>query len=286
MTRSVARIKNWALYALTALSGAALAGPARAEMTEWGLGFQPAAGEIARRSHEFHDLLLWIITAICLIVTALLIVVMVRFRRARNPEPSRTTHNTAIEIVWTLVPALILVVIAIPSWRLLFYMDVVPETEMTIKATGYQWYWGYQYPDHGGFSFDSFMVPEDQLEGDQVRLLSVDNPIVVPVDTKVRMQVTAADVLHSFALPAQAIKIDAVPGRLNETWFEFDETGTFYGQCSEICGNGHAYMPIEIRVLSQSEFQAWISEAQEQFADTMPERPAAERELAAASARQ
>jgi cytochrome c oxidase subunit 2 len=282
MTRGVARITNWALFALTALAGAALAVPARAGgMTEWGLGFQPAAGEIAERSHDFHHMLLIIISAICALVTALLIIVMVRFRRSRNPEPSRTTHNTAIEVIWTLVPALILVVIAIPSWRLLFYIDVVPETEMTIKATGYQWYWSYQYPDQGGFSYDSFMVPEDQLKEGQPRLLTVDNPLVIPVDTKVRVQVTGADVIHSFAMPAQAIKVDAVPGRLNETWVEFDETGTYYGQCSEICGNGHAFMPIELHVVSRSDFDAWIKQAQDKYADSMPERPTQTREIAA-----
>ncbi|MCE9648183.1 MAG: cytochrome c oxidase subunit II [Parvibaculum sp.] len=187
---------------------------------------------------------------------------MVRFNRKAHPTPSKTSHNTLIEVLWTVLPVLILVVIAIPSFRLLYKELVIPPAELTIKATGNQWYWGYEYPDNGDISFDANMVPEDELAG-RPRLLAADEPVVVPVDTTVRVIVTGADVIHSWAVPAFGVKVDAVPGRLNETWFKATKVGTYYGQCSELCGQGHAFMPIEVHVVSKEEFAAWVEKTKQ-----------------------
>jgi cytochrome c oxidase subunit 2 len=191
--------------------------------------------------------------------------VMVRFRAGRNPVPSKTSHNTIVEVIWTVVPILILVVIAVPSFRLLYFQRDIPEADLTVKAVGYQWYWGYEYPDHGDFAFDSLML-DDAERGDQPRLLATDTAMVVPVGKTVRVVVTGADVLHAFAMPAFGLKIDAVPGRLNETWFKAEKTGTYYGQCSELCGIRHAFMPIRIEVVEPEVFTAWVAEAQEEYA--------------------
>lgn len=228
-----------------------------------GLGLQPGVTPIKEQVHDFHNLLLVIITLICLFVLALLVYVMWRFRASANPTPSKTSHNTLIEVIWTAVPVMILVVIAIPSMKLLYAQDVIPEADMTIKTIGKQWYWTYEYPDHGNFVFDAFMLQDEEAaEQGLPRLLATDRAVVIPVDTTVRILVTAGDVLHSFAVPAFGIKIDAVPGRLNETWVHVTEEGTYYGQCSELCGTGHAYMPIMFEVVSQSAFDAWVSEQQ------------------------
>ncbi|MEQ8164756.1 MAG: cytochrome c oxidase subunit II [Alphaproteobacteria bacterium] len=255
---------------LTLLLGlGSMGGPALAAQPEpWQMGMQPAATPIKAEIEEFHNLLLVIITAISVFVLALLIYVMVRFNARRNPEPGKFTHNTAIEVIWTIVPVIILIVIAIPSFRLLYFNDVVPESDMTIKAVGHQWYWSYEYPDHGDFAFDSFMKEDGDLLEGEPRLLSVDNDLVVPVGKTVRLQVTSTDVLHSFAVPAFGIKIDSVPGRLNETWFRIDRPGMYYGQCSEICGVNHGFMPIAVRALPEEEFNAWLKEAQAEFAGT------------------
>ena len=231
----------------------------------WQLGFQKAGSENMAMITDFNNFLLYIMTAITLIVLGLMVYVMVRFNARANPEPSKTTHNTLVEVVWTVVPILILVVIAIPSFRLLYFQRDIPQADMTVKAVGYQWYWGYEYPDHGDFAFDSLML-SDEERGDQPRLLATDTAMVVPVDTTVRAVVTAADVLHAFALPAFGLKMDAVPGRLNETWFKAEETGTYYGQCSELCGIRHAFMPIRIEVVSKEQFAAWVEEAQAEYA--------------------
>ena len=231
----------------------------------WQLGFQKAGSENMAMITDFNNFLLYIMTAITLIVLGLMVYVMVRFNARANPEPSKTTHNTLVEVVWTVVPILILVVIAIPSFRLLYFQRDIPQADMTVKAVGYQWYWGYEYPDHGDFAFDSLML-SDEERGDQPRLLATDTAMVVPVDTTVRVVVTAADVLHAFALPAFGLKMDAVPGRLNETWFKAEETGTYYGQCSELCGIRHAFMPIRIEVVSKEQFAAWVEEAQAEYA--------------------
>lgn len=235
--------------------------------TDWGIGFQEAVTPVMRQIQDFHNLLLYIITGIVVFVTALLAYVLVRFSAKRNKKPSKTSHNTTIEIIWTVVPVCILLVIAIPSFRLLYFMDKTENPELTLKVIGYQWYWGYEYPDHN-ISFDSYMIPDNEIKEDQVRLLSVDNVVVLPVDTNIQILVTAGDVLHSFAVPAFGIKTDSVPGRLNETWVRIEKEGTYYGQCSELCGQGHAYMPIEIKAVSKDEFNQWLVEAKEKFAQT------------------
>ncbi len=234
--------------------------------TPWQLGFQEPATEFARRADAFHDGMLILIFAIAIFVLLLLLYTMWRFRASANPNPSKTTHNTLVEILWTGIPVLILVIVAVPSFRLLFLSDAVADSQMTIKAIGRQWYWTYEYPDHGDFVFDAFIVEDDDLQEGQPRLLATDNNIVVPVDTKVRLLVTSSDVLHAWAVPSFAIKVDAVPGRTNEIWFQADKTGIFYGQCSELCGSGHGYMPIAVEVVTQDEFDAWVVRAQEQFA--------------------
>ena len=225
---------------------------------DWQLGMQPAASPVADQLHDFHTLLMVIITLICIFVLGLLAFVMWRFNARRNPTPSKTSHNTLIEVVWTIVPVLILLVIAVPSFRLLYYMDRTPDPEMTLIVYGYQWYWGYEYPDQQVPEFSSYMIPDDEIGPDQVRLLSVDNPVVLPVDTDIQILVTAGDVLHSWAVPAFGVKMDAVPGRMNETWARIDEEGTYYGQCSEICGTGHAFMPVEIQAVSREAFDDWV----------------------------
>ncbi len=219
-----------------------------------------AATPVMESVVEFHTLVMWIISAIVLVVLALLLWVMVRYNKRANPVPSKTSHNTLIEIIWTAVPVLILVVIAIPSFRLLYLQDVVPEADLTIKATGYQWYWGYEYPDQGIGEFFANMIPDEEIDPaqGQLRLLSTDYQIVVPVDATVRLNVTAADVIHSWTIPEFGIKMDAIPGRLNETWFRAEQTGVYYGQCSELCGLRHAFMPIEVHVVPQDVFDAWV----------------------------
>mgnify|MGYP006427282221 CR=1 FL=1 len=246
-----------------------LAPPAAAEdlgkAEPWQLGLQEAATPVMEQIQSFHNLLMVIITAITIFVLALLLYVAYRFHERRNPNPSKTSHNTLIEIVWTAVPVIILVVIAIPSFKLLYYEDQVVNSEMTVKAIGRQWYWSYAYPDHGDFQYDSFMTPAEDLGEDEYRKLSVDNPLVLPANTNIRIQITASDVLHSFAMPSFGIKTDAVPGQLNETWARVKEPGMYYGQCSEICGAGHADMPIAVKVLPKDEFKSWIETQQAKY---------------------
>ena len=235
-------------------------------------GLQEAATPVAVDIHHFYNLLLWITSGVTLFVLALLVIVVLKFNRKANPVPSKVSHNTLLEIAWTLVPVLILVVIAIPSFRLLFKELELPNADLTVKATGYQWYWHYEYPE-ASFGFDSNMIAEKDLKEGQLRLLSVDNPLVVPVGETVRVQVTGADVIHSWAMPSFGVKIDALPGRLNETWFRADKAGTYYGQCSELCGNGHAFMPIEIRVVSKEDYATWVAQAKKEFAENGAGRP-------------
>jgi cytochrome c oxidase subunit 2 len=213
----------------------------------------------------FHNLLLYIIIAIMLFVLALLLIVIVKFNARSNPVPSKTTHNTLLEVMWTIIPVAILVVIAIPSFRILFVQLNLPPAEVTVKATGKQWYWSYSYPD-AKFEFDSLMLKENERKPDQPRLLAVDNEMVVPVNKVVRVQVIGADVIHAFAVPSFGIKIDAIPGRLNETWFKATREGVFYGQCSELCGKDHAFMPIAVRVVSEADFAAWLEQAKKKYA--------------------
>ena len=224
------------------------------------MGMQQAATPVMEDIESFHHFLLIIITAIVALVSILLVVVMVRFNRKANPVPSKTSHNTLIEVIWTVVPVMILMAIAIPSFRLLYKELVIPPAELTIKATGNQWFWSYEYPDNGDISFDANLVPDDELKPDQPRLLATDEVVVVPVNEVVRVIVTGGDVIHSWAVPAFGVKIDAIPGRLNETWFKAERTGTYYGQCSELCGQGHAYMPIEVKVVSKEDFAAWVAQ--------------------------
>jgi len=236
------------------------------EPVEGGLNFQPAVTSSAQRIHDFHDMLLVIITAITLFVLVLLIWVVIRYNKKMNPVPSTVTHNVPLEILWTVVPVVILIVIAIPSFKILYKNDRIVNPEMTLKVIGYQWYWGYEYPDHGGIAFNSIMIPEDEITGDQRRLLSTDTPVVIPIDTDIALLVTANDVIHAWTIPAFGVKMDAVPGRTNETWFRVDKPGRYFGQCSEICGKDHAYMPIEIHAVSKEDFKVWVEKAKEEHA--------------------
>ena len=232
----------------------------------WQLGFQDAASQTMRDIVWFHDYMLMpIIVAISAFVLFLMLYAMIRFRASRNPNPSKRTHNVFVEIIWTLVPCLILIVMAVPSFKVLYSQDTIPKADVTIKAIGYQWYWGYEYPDEN-IIFESYMIEEKDLEAGQPRLLAVDNVVVVPVNKVVKVLITANDVLHAWALPAFGVKRDAMPGRINETWFKAERVGTFYGQCSELCGIKHAFMPIEVRVVSEEDYQLWLEEAKIKFA--------------------
>jgi len=240
----------------------------------WQLGLQGSASPVMDDIIWFHDFLLWIIAAITVFVLALLVIVVVKFNHRSNPVPSRTTHNTTIEVLWTVVPVLILVMIAVPSFRLLFYELKIPPADITVKATGKQWFWSYSYPD-SKFEFDSLMVQDKDLKTGQPRLLAVDNEMVVPVNKVVRVLVIGADVIHSFAVPAFGIKIDAIPGRMNETWFKAEREGMYYGQCSQLCGRDHAFMPIAVRVVSEKDYTAWIDQAKKKYATDDSVRPTA-----------
>ena len=235
----------------------------------WQMGLQEAYSPVMERMHDFYTLLLIFQIFIVLLVLGLLAYIIYRFNAKKNPVPSRTSHNTLLEVIWTAVPIAMLVVIAIPSIRLLYYSDRTYDYEMTLKITGHQWYWSYAYPDHGDFEYDSFMIPDDEIDEakGQVRLLSVDNRVVLPVNTKVQLLITSDDVIHNWAVPSLGLKTDAVPGRINETWVEITREGTFYGMCSELCGVNHGFMPIEIQAVSKERFAEWVKEAQEEFAD-------------------
>ncbi len=258
------------LTVFAALTGFALSGPALAQdgiATPWQLGFQEAATPIMRQITDFHNFVNVIITVVALFVLALMIYVMWRFNEKRNPNPSRTSHNTALEVAWTVIPIFILVVIAIPSFRLLFAQYDYPKADVTITATGSQWYWSYEYPDEG-IRFDSIMVAEANLKEGQPRLLTVDNEVVVPVNANVIVGLKSNDVIHDWAMPAFGVKLDAVPGRYQKTWFRAEREGIFYGQCSELCGRNHAFMPIAVRVVSQDEYDAWVAEHKSAAIDT------------------
>jgi len=246
-----------------------LSGPsafaAMGQPSPWQLGLQQAATPVMENVVWFHDFLLYLITAIALFVLVLLVIVIVRFNARANPTPTRTTHNTLLEVMWTLVPVIILVAIAVPSFKLLFLQLTIPPADVTIKAVGKQWYWTYSYPD-SQFEFDSLMLQDKDRKPDQPRLLAVDNELVVPVNKVVRMQVIGSDVIHAFAVPSFGIKIDAIPGRLNETWFKATREGMFYGQCSELCGKDHAFMPIAVRVVSDQDYAAWLEQAKRKYA--------------------
>lgn len=234
--------------------------------TDWQVYFIDAASPIMERITGFHTFVLIITILIAVFVTLLLGYVMVRFRAGANPVPSKTTHNPLLEVLWTVIPVLILAVIAVPSFRLLFFQDAVPEPEMTLRVTGNQWFWTYEYPDSGDFVFDAVMLQDDELEDGQFRLLETDNRVVLPVDTNIRIEITSSDVIHAWAVPAFGIKTDAVPGRSNATWTRIEKEGVYYGQCSELCGIHHGFMPIVVEAVSKERFEAWAVETRAKFA--------------------
>lgn len=259
------RLLAWTAAALGLTSVAARA----ADPVNWQLGLSDPVTPVAAEQIWFHNqLLMPIITIVTVFVTVLLIYTCWRFSEKRNPVPSKTTHHALLEVAWTLIPILILVGISFPSLRLLYMSDDATDAEMTLKVTGHQWYWEYAYPDHGDFSFEAFMVPEDELVEGQKRLMDTDMPVVIPTGTKIRMLITSGDVLHNWSLSEFGVRIDAVPGRLNQAPFMVPEgnEGTYYGFCSELCGKDHAYMPIMVKAVSKAEFEEWVKMAQEEFA--------------------
>jgi cytochrome c oxidase subunit 2 len=232
----------------------------------WQMGFNESVTTVMSDIVHLHDrILLPIIVAISVFVLFLLLYSIFKFRASKNPIPSKTSHNTFIEIMWTVIPCLILIVIAVPSFRLLYKQDIIPKADVTIKATGYQWYWGYEYPDQN-IAFDANMIDTKNLKSSQLRLLETDNHVVVPVNKVVKVLITANDVLHAWAVPSFGVKRDAVPGRINETWFKAEKEGVYYGQCSELCGSRHAFMPITVRVVSDKQYNEWLKESKIKFA--------------------
>ena len=255
---------GFALMALLAGVSPALA----AEPKPWQLGFQEPASLVKIRIHDFHDFLLVVITLISVFVLALLAYICVKFRKSANPTPSKTTHNTSLEVLWTVIPAVILVVIAVPSFKLLFYGDRTPNPEMTLKVIGHQWYWSYEYPDLGEVKFDSNMIADKDLKPGQKRLLDVDQPVVLPINTNIRVQFASTNVMHSWFMPALGIQVYTTPGRLNEGWVNITKEGTYYGQCNQICGVNHGFMPIKVQALSKDAYAKWAEEAKKKFAQT------------------
>jgi cytochrome c oxidase subunit 2 len=267
---------------LTAVSALALALSATAAVAlpqDWQFGFQPSASPVMDQIEGFHNELFWIITAVSIFVLILLGIVVVKFRASANPVPSKVHHNTLLEVAWTLIPVIILVVIAIPSFKLLYYEAEIPTPDVQIRAIGKQWFWTYEYPGaNAGFTYDSLGLSDaDAAKKGEPRLLGVDNIVEVPVNKVVEIETTGADVIHSWALPQMGVKMDAVPGRLNHTWFKATQTGTFYGECSELCGARHAFMPIEVKVVSDAEYAQWLADSKKKFAalDPGPTRVAA-----------
>lgn len=278
LSRTLATVAASAIVAGAATLAPEIASAGTGQPTPWQLNLQGPVTEVAAYINWFHDWLNVIIFAISIFVLALLVYVAFRFNEKRNPTPSRTTHNALLEVAWTVIPVLILVVIAIPSFRLLKLQLEIPQADITVKVTGKQWYWSYEYPQAAGaFGFDSLMLDEAQraeaissnkiTAAEAPRLLAVDNEAVVPVGKVIRVQVTGADVIHKFTVPSFGIKIDAIPGRLNETWFRADREGIYYGQCSFICGQNHAFMPIAFRVVSAERYAAWLEESKKKFAN-------------------
>jgi cytochrome c oxidase subunit 2 len=248
------------------LAAGLLSRPALALPFDWQLGLQPPASPVMTQIEDFHRLLLWIIVAVCLFVLALLAWIIVKYRISANPVPSKVHHNTLLEVAWTIIPVVILVFIAVPSFRLLYFESAIPKPDLTIRAIGKQWYWTYEYPGSGGFTFDSLGLSDaDAAKAHEPRLLGVDNVVYVPVNKVVEIETTGADVIHSWTIPQFGVKMDAVPGRLNHTWFKATKTGTFYGQCSELCGARHAYMPIEVKVVTDAEYAAWLAQAKKKY---------------------
>src|SRR5436190_23268170 len=273
----LSRLSATALIFGILLASAGVAWAGLGQPTPWQIDLQESASPVMDQISTFNTFLFWITTAIALFVLILLAIVIVRFNARANPTPSRTTHNTPIEILWTIIPVIILAAIAVPSFRLLFVQLDVPKPDLTVKVTGKQWFWSYSYPD-SKFEFDSLMVQEKDLKPGQLRLLAVDNEMVVPINKVVHVLVTGADVIHSFAVPSFGIRMDAIPGRINETWFKATTEGVFYGQCSELCGKDHAFMPIAVRVMNQNDFNTWLDSAKQKYAGA----PAAHNAVASA----
>ena len=236
------------------------------QATDWQLSFQNPATDLMGSVVGLHNIILIVMTLVTLFVLFLLFYVSFRFSAKRNPSPSTTTHNTVVEVLWTAIPIVILVVLAIPSFKLLYQQEKSENYDMTVKVIGHQWYWEYEYPDHGDFYFESYMIQDEDLQEGDLRLLTVDNPLVIPANKNIQILITAGDVLHSWAVPSMGLKTDAVPGRLNETWVNVKEPGIYRGQCSEICGSGHGFMPVVVKVLPESEFIAWANEAKNNYA--------------------
>lgn len=267
------RVRNWLGWSVCAAIAMVLAAfdPALAAEDvagipiDRGMGFQAPVTEVAREIHKFYDFLLILCFAVAAFVLALLIYIAVKFNAKANPTPSKTTHNNLIEVIWTIVPIIILGWVSWYSFPLLFLQDTIPPADMTIKVIGQQWYWDYEYPDHGDFAFSATMIPDDELREGQLRLLATDNPIVVPVNKVVRLHITAGDVIHAWTIPSFGMKMDAVPGRINESWFKAEQEGSYFGQCSELCGARHAFMPIEVKVVSEAEFEKWVAEMQREY---------------------
>ncbi|KAA5606060.1 cytochrome c oxidase subunit II [Roseospira marina] len=249
-----------------------------AQPEPWQMWSQPAATPTMHLITDLHAYLNWLMLGVCVAVMGALGFVLWRFHHSRNPEPSTWSHNTPLEVAWTLIPVAILVAVAMPSFKLLYFMDSTEEADFTVKVIGHQWYWSYEYPDHGNFTFDSWMKYPEELEGDEPRLLAVDEHVVVPVGATVRLLFTSDDVIHSWAVPALGIKNDSIPGRISESWMQIEQPGTYYGQCSELCGVNHGFMPIAVRAVPDEEFQAWLADAQENFARVDPPPPARESE--------
>ena len=291
MKSRVQGMRTWAAAAAAGATSAfwgvqAFAEQLMGQPTPGGIGLQPAASPLKHAAHDFHDLILLpIITLICVFVLGLLIWCVVRYNKRSNPIPAKWSHNTVVEVIWTVVPVLILMAISVVSFKLLFAYHDMPKPDLTVKATGYQWYWGYELPDQKVGEFVSNMLPEDEAKARNVPYrLAATEPLVVPVNKTVRVLVTGADVIHAFALPAFGLKIDAIPGRINETWFRAERTGTFYGQCSELCGVDHAFMPLEIKVVTQPEFEAWVASKGGSMTPDAPAAPAAAAPAAADAA--
>ena len=236
------------------------------QATDWQLSFQNPATDLMGSVVGLHNIILIVMSLITVFVLFLLFYVSFRFSAKRNPIPSTRTHNTVVEVLWTAIPIVILVVLAIPSFKLLYQQEKSENYDMTVKVIGHQWYWEYEYPDHGDFYFESYMIQDEDLEEGDLRLLTVDNPLVIPANKNVQILITAGDVLHSWAVPSMGLKTDAVPGRLNETWVNVKEPGIYRGQCSEICGSGHGFMPVVVKVLPEREFMAWANEAKNNYA--------------------
>ena len=255
------RFAVWFLTAISSLIGLA-SHPALAQAPrDWEMGMQPAFSPMKEHIIWLHNLVLVIITLVTLFVGALLVWVCIRYNEKRNPVPSQTSHHTVIEILWTVIPVLILVIMAIPSFQLIYYLDRTPNPDMTIKVTGHQWYWEYSYPDDGNVDIESRIIPDDELKPGDLRLLTVDNQLVIPAGKKIRVLTTSSDVIHSFFIPSLGAQRYAIPGRTIELWLEADKPGVYYGECNQICGQDHSRMPISVKALSEADFKAWVEDA-------------------------